>query len=279
MPELPEVETIAAQLAPALTGATISAVQIHRRDVIRHGDSRSVEALAGLQIVGLERHGKRLTLRLSDGSRLAVHLGMTGWLTLLPASEPLLPHTHVRVSFDGRRDELRFRDPRRFGGLWFFRAGENGEVLRHRALGPDALTIRVPILRTILRRRRQIKALLMDQQAISGLGNIYCDEALFAGRIHPLTIAASLSEPQVRNLACAIRKVLRASIDFGGTTVNDYRRADGREGAFQNRLRVYDREGAPCRRCGSKIRRIVAAGRSTHYCPRCQRRRRDGRGR
>jgi formamidopyrimidine-DNA glycosylase len=158
--------------------------------------------------------------------------------------------------------------------VWYFSAGEDLAGRPLKALGPDALSIRVPVLRKILRRRRQIKALLMDQQSISGLGNIYCDEALFAAGIHPLSNATDLRETKVRKLACAIRKVLRASIGSGGTTVSDYRRADGREGEFQHRLKVYDREGKPCKRCGATIKRITAAGRSTYFCPNCQKRRR-----
>ncbi len=274
MPELPEVETIAAQLAASLPGAVFESVQLHRADIVRHGARGLVQKLVGTRIDAIDRHGKRLILRLSNGGELVVHLGMSGRLTLLPKPEPLLPHTHARFTFAGRTDELRFRDPRRFGGLWYFDAAEEKSGPRLRPLGPDALSIRVPVLREMLRRRRQIKALLMDQQRISGLGNIYCDEALFTARIHPLTSADRLTEKEVRQLACAIRKVLRLSIQSGGSTLNDYRRADGREGAFQNMLRVYDREGLPCRRCGTKIRRIIAAGRSTHFCPTCQKLRR-----
>jgi len=272
MPELPEVETIAGQLAAALPGAIIETVHIHRADVIHHGGRRLVEKLTGGRIAAIDRHGKRLILRLSNGGELVIHLGMSGRLTLVPTAEPLLPHTHARFTFRGRTVELRFRDPRRFGGIWFFNASEEKSRGRLKPLGPDALSIRVPVLRQILQRGRQIKALLMDQQAISGLGNIYCDEALFSARIHPLSRAADLADREVRQLACAIRKVLRASIESGGSTLNDYRRADGREGAFQNMLRVYDREGAPCKRCGAKIQRILAAGRSTHFCPKCQKR-------
>jgi formamidopyrimidine-DNA glycosylase len=164
--------------------------------------------------------------------------------------------------------ELRFRDPRRFGGVWYF---PNGRVNRDlKPLGPDALGIRVPILREITQRSRQIKAVLMDQQVISGLGNIYCDEALFAARIHPLTPASRITEDRVKALACSIRKVLKSSIESGGSTLNDYRQPDGREGTFQRIHKVYDRKGLPCERCGSKIVRIVAAGRSTHFCPKCQ---------
>ena len=238
-------------------------------------------------------------------SALVVHLGMTGGLFVVPADGPVRKHTHLRVRFVGRPFELRFVDPRRFGGVWLVddarpltdsAAAESvkgkrdsrtsdppppARCRRHtrqaaaglRELGPDALTLRVPVLRTVLRRRRRIKALLLDQQAVSGLGNIYCDEALFAAGIHPLTRASDLNERQVRALAGAIRRTLRASIASGGTTVSDYRDAGGNIGGFQRRLRVYGREDEPCPRCGSSIRRILAAGRSTHLCPRCQPRR------
>ena len=217
----------------------------------------------------LDRLGKRILIRIEGGGLLVVHLGMTGRLLLEPVDLAPAIHTHVRMTFEGLSEELRFRDPRRFGGLWYFPAGANGHL---KALGPDALSIRVPVLREITKRRRQIKALLMDQQVISGLGNIYCDEALFSARIHPLTIAATLKQDQIKDLACSIRKILRASIESGGSTLSDYRRPDGREGEFQQRHRVYDREGKPCVRCGAKVRRILAAGRSTHFCPKCQRR-------
>ena len=237
-------------------------------------------------------------------SALVVHLGMTGGLFVVPTDGPVRKHTHLRVRFVGRPFELRFVDPRRFGGVWLVddERRDSGtsnarrdsrtsdppppaRCRRHtrqaaaglRELGPDALTLRVPVLRAVLRRRRRIKALLLDQQAVSGLGNIYCDEALFAAGIHPLTRASDLNERQVRALAGAIRRTLRASIASGGTTVSDYRDAGGNMGGFQRRLRVYGREGEPCPRCGSSIRRILAAGRSTHLCPRCQpRRKRSG---
>jgi len=275
MPELPEVQTIINGLAAALGGAIIERAVIERSDVIRHGAEGLAGALVGCRIERMEREGKRIIFRLAPTGTLVIHLGMSGRLTLQSADAPPAPHTHVRIQFAGRSDELRFRDPRRFGGVWFFDGaeavdarGSNGTLAR---LGPDALSIRVPVLRELARRKRQIKALLMDQYAISGLGNIYCDEALFAARIHPLKRACDLTEVQVRNLACSIRKTLHAAVAAGGSTLVDYRQADGSEGLFQLRHRVYGRKGEPCPRCGAKIRRIVAAGRSTHVCPKCQR--------
>jgi formamidopyrimidine-DNA glycosylase len=196
---------------------------------------------------------------------------MTGRLMMVPSRTPIDKHEHVCVRLVRRSQELRFRDPRRFGGLWFANGDGMRSAIPLRPLGPDALSIRLPVLRAILQRRRQIKALLLDQQAIGGLGNIYCDETLFAARIHPLTQACELTEEQVRSLARSIRTTLRASIASGGTTFSDYRGADGAEGAFQKRLRVYGREGEECRRCRARIERITAAGRSTCLCPHCQR--------
>jgi formamidopyrimidine-DNA glycosylase len=271
MPELPEVQTIVDDLSPALRGALIRRVIVLRRDVIRRGAGALSTGLAGRRIAEIVRDGKRIHLRLEPAGRLVIHLGMSGRLGLFPPRTGLEPHTHLRVLFRDRPQELRFRDPRRFGGIWFIGDASGMEQAALPALGPDALSIRVPVLRQVLRRRRQIKALLLDQYAISGLGNIYCDESLHRAGIHPLARAATLTEPQVRALACSIRRTLRSAIDSGGSTLVDYRRADGSAGAFQAFHRVYGREGQPCFRCGEVIRRIQAAGRSTHLCPRCQR--------
>lgn len=271
MPELPEVETIVRQLDRMLRGAVVESVVVHRREVIRHGRSALQRHLKGRRIEGVEREGKRIIVKLSPPAVLVCHLGMTGRLMMVPVREPIDKHEHVCVRLVRRSQELRFRDPRRFGGLWFANGDGMRSAIPLRPLGPDALSIRLPVLRTILQRKRQIKALLLDQQAIGGLGNIYCDEALFASRIHPLTQACELTEEQVRSLARSIRTTLRASIASGGTTFSDYRGADGSEGTFQRRLRVYGREGEECRRCRVRIERITAAGRSTCLCPHCQR--------
>jgi formamidopyrimidine-DNA glycosylase len=230
------------------------------------------------------RQGKRVVLNFDDGASLVVALGMTGRLTVVSAREPLLSHTHLRVTVVGTGEELRFRDPRRFGGLWFVDAARssadgNGttrervavaESSRPSALGPDALSIRLPRFRALLERDRQIKALLLDQRLIAGMGNIYCDEALHRAGIHPLRRARSLTPEESATLLRHMRRVLRAAIRFGGSTFMDYRNADGRPGGFQLKHRVYNREGLPCRSCKTPIVRIQAAGRSSHVCPRCQ---------
>ncbi len=278
MPELPEVHTIVVGLDAALKGASVAAVRIERPDVIRSGRRAMAARLAGQRIEGIGREGKRIIMKFGGGLELVIHLGMSGRLTLEPKGAAAAKHTHLRIGFAGRADELRFRDPRRFGGVWLVEPREGSCPTTLRPLGPDALSIRVPVLRRVLAGRRQIKALLMDQQAISGLGNIYCDEALFRARIHPRTAASDLSPAQVKALACSIRKTLRASIASGGSTLSDYRQSDGSEGSFQRMVRVYGREGQPCRRCGASIVRTTIAGRGTHTCPRCQPlRRRDRR--
>ncbi|MCG8408331.1 MAG: bifunctional DNA-formamidopyrimidine glycosylase/DNA-(apurinic or apyrimidinic site) lyase [Phycisphaerales bacterium] len=269
MPELPEVETIAVELRQALIGVVIKDVVIRRTDFIRTKPRNLAARLRGKKIKTIEREGKRLQVKLAGDLECVIHLGMSGRVTLENPGSPLLPHTHVRIRFARFRKELRFRDPRRFGGLWFF-DGRNGSARPLSRLGPDALSIRVPVLRAACKRRRQMKALLLDQQVISGLGNIYCDEALFGAKIHPLCLASDLTEPQVRNLACNIRKTLRNAIDSGGSTLRDFVNTDGSEGVFQKIHRVYGREGQPCPRCQTPIERIQCAGRSTHVCPCCQ---------
>jgi len=270
MPELPEVETIVLALRAVLGRARIADVVVQRADVIRSDTRDLAGCLIGRRIISIEREGKRIKLSLSPAGLCVIHLGMSGRLTLERPRAALLSHTHVQIRFANRARELRFRDPRRFGGVWFFDGDQNGGAQRLSPLGPDALTIRAPVLRRICRRDRRIKALLLDQQAISGLGNIYTDEALFDARIHPLRRASELADGQVGRLASSIRKILRRSIDSGGATLRDYRKADGSKGAFQRICRVYGREGKACRRCGSPIRRILAAGRSSHVCVACQ---------
>lgn len=270
MPELPEVETIVVELSRALNGAVIRKAVIHRADFVRTDTPNLGARLRREKIRTVEREGKRIIFNLASGSLCVIHLGMSGRVTLEKPSDPLKPHTHVQIEFSQFQKELRLRDPRRFGGLWFLNGHQPDSPFLLTPLGPDALSIRVPALRAICKRKRQIKALLLDQQAISGLGNIYCDEALFAARIHPRCCASNLTEPQVRNLACSIRKTLRQAIDFGGSTLRDYVKADGSEGDFQNIHRIYARENKPCPRCRTPIERIQCAGRSTHICPCCQ---------
>jgi formamidopyrimidine-DNA glycosylase len=265
MPELPEVQTVVARLDAALRGKRVSSVILMRRDIVKREPRNLPRLLGGRTILGIERHGKRIIWRLEPAGELNVHLGMTGHLALNPVRAPLERHTHLRIRLRGVRQEVRFVDSRRFGGVWWSGSGHPSTPL-----GPDALRVRLPEFRTILSRRRQIKALLLDQTALAGLGNIYSDEALHRARIHPLTSASDLDDDRVRNLLGCIRQVLRAAIRARGSTIRDYVDADGGRGGYQARHGVYGREGLPCPRCGVQIERITVASRSTRFCPRCQ---------
>lgn len=277
MPELPEVETIARHLAHELVGATFTSVDVARADYVV-APPPSVQAhLVGRRVVDVQRQGKRIVVVLAPSGEMLLHLGMSGRVVLARRGAPLEPHTHLVIGLGDRDVELRMRDPRRFGGVWVSggapsrrdaRRGRNGA--RPGPLGPDALSIGWPELRDILRARRQIKALLLDQRCLAGLGNIYVDEALWAARVHPLLLAAELPDAKARALHRGMKRILAAAIRHGGSTLRDYRDAEGREGAFQRRHRVYGREGEPCLRCGRRIVVLQAAGRSTRICPRCQ---------
>ena len=269
MPELPEVETIAVEMRSRILGAVVSEVRVRRADFIRTPTRGLARRLRGRRVEAVVREGKRITLRFDDGAVMCIHLGMSGRLTFVPTHTDLAPHTHLICRFCGIGDEMRLCDPRRFGGVWYSASGDV-DSLRMGRLGPDALSISNEQFVAICRRRRRIKALLLDQQVISGMGNIYCDEALFGARVHPMAIASELAEADVRALGREMRRTLNRALRFGGSTLRDYVRADGRAGAFQRLHRVYGREGRPCPRCRRSIERMVVAGRSTHLCIGCQ---------
>ena len=280
MPELPEVETIARGLAERLTGLHIDGVHLHRPDML-HGNAGSTEQLVGRRIADVRRRGKLVCVSLADSREpisVFVHLGMTGRLLVVELNQPLERHTHLQVTFSRRGLELRFCDPRRFGGIWLVGncadGTDDGNGWQGRRLPPiaaDPLTVTLPQMRVLLNRRRQIKALLLDQQPLSGLGNIYCDEMLFRAGVHPLTLAADLSPDATARLRRAMRRVLAEAIRAGGSSISDYRNADNQPGRFQDHHRVYNRAGQPCCRCGTTIQRLVVAGRGTYICPVCQR--------
>jgi formamidopyrimidine-DNA glycosylase len=282
MPELPEVETIARGLAAALVGSTVADVSHAREDYVRSPPPGVRELLRGRKVVAVTRHGKQLTVHLGGGVRVLVHLGMSGTLRLCDRALPREPHTHLVLSLRERPEELRLHDPRRFGGAWI-RADGAADGSAPSPLGPDALSLGWPAFRALLGRPRQIKALLLDQRAVAGLGNIYVDEALWAAGIHPLRRADTIDADRARLLHRALRRILRSAIRHGGSTLRDYRDSAGKAGRFQSRHRVYGREGLPCARCGTTIVRRWMAGRSSHVCPHCQRaprrRRRNASGR
>ncbi len=270
MPELPEVETVVRELRRKLRGAVITRAVVTAHDMYRR-ESRDVSCLTGARVAAVERRGKAIIVHCeADGGAvdMAVHLGMTGRLLWTrDAGEASLPHLHARWGLSGGA-ELRLVDPRRFG---YVLVGAPEEVHASLAIGPDALSITVDELAAALRdRRAPIKALLLDQRIVAGLGNIYVDESLFLARVHPLT-RGDRAAPHARRILAAARRVLAAAIDARGTTLRDYRRSDGSTGSFQVKLRVYGRDGEACVRCGARIRKIEVGQRGTHYCPRCQR--------
>jgi formamidopyrimidine-DNA glycosylase len=278
MPELPEVETVLRGLRRLALRRTITKVDVLTPWVIvgtREAFRTQVESRT---IMGLDRKGKVLVLHLSaNGSSPTIHLlvrlGMTGQIVVARREAPLLAHTHVRMVLDQGADELRYRDTRRFGRLRCCSGEELSKILN--SLGPDALKINEAQFRQHLRGRRgAIKGLLLNQAIIAGLGNIYADEALFDARIHPEIPAGRIAGSRARVLLQSVRKVLRRAVKLQGTTFRDYIDIEGRPGNFLPRLRVYHRTGEPCLRCGTPIRRITVCGRSSHFCPRCQPRRR-----
>jgi formamidopyrimidine-DNA glycosylase len=271
MPELPEVETFAAELRPHLAGRRILAVEVlWTRTLAAPDPTTFAERLVGRQINALGRRGKHLLLELDSGDTLIVHLRMTGRLEVVPGDSPVRSGPHVRARFDLSGGEcLVFTDARKFGRIWL--AADRAEVLGR--LGPEPLDWDFDAARLaapIQRRRVAVKALLLDQTVVAGIGNIYADEALFLAGIHPLRPGTSLGDDEIERLHDAIRQVLREAISQQGTTLRDYRPPYGLEGAYQHQLRVYQQTDRPCPRCGTPIERIRVTQRSTHFCPHCQ---------
>jgi formamidopyrimidine-DNA glycosylase len=274
MPELPEVETIRRRLAPVLEGATIEAAEIVDPRLTRPVDPALVaEALVGERVTALERRGKYLLWRLASGRTLVVHLRMTGSLRHAEGGElPDDAYRRATLALDtGAR--LGYRDVRRFG-TWELLEPEHLRPYLAGRLGPEPLaaSFSAARLHTLLAgRRAPIKAFLLDQRRIAGVGNIYADEALWRARIHPLRPAGSLDRAEVAALHRALRAALRKGIELQGSTLRDYVTPDGDGGGMQREFHVYGRLGEPCDRCGRPIERIVVAGRGTWLCPHCQR--------
>ena len=277
MPELPEVQTVVTTLRPKLLGRTFLTARVGPHDVVCPPGINLPARLAGRRVQDVARRGKRIVFALDDGCRFYVHLGMTGQLLLAAAQTPAPSHTHMEVELGPADDGtggttaavelLRFRDPRRFGGIWWLGRDEPAD----RGMGPEPLTLRsADLFRRLRRTSRAVKVALLDQGLVAGLGNIYVDESLFLARIHPRRRADDLTAGEVGRLSRAIKLTLRKAIRHRGSTLRDYRDADGRAGGFQSLHRVYDRAGRPCPNCRSPIERIVLGGRSTHLCPKCQ---------
>jgi formamidopyrimidine-DNA glycosylase len=264
MPELPEVETVARSIAP-LVGRRIVSAEFRSLRILRGGDPDGMAAaLAGRRIAGVKRYGKFLVMPLEGGGYVLIHLGMTGRLLL---GGPVGKHTHAVLTLDD--GVLLFDDSRQFGS---FQLSDEFPA-RVARLGPEPLEISLAEFTAALKRHKtRMKALLLNQRFLRGVGNIYADEALFRAGIHPQAIAHRLRGERARKLYEALQAVLREAIDAGGSSISDYVDAQGRKGFFQFSHRVYQRTGKPCVICGTTIRRLVITQRSSHFCPKCQRR-------
>jgi formamidopyrimidine-DNA glycosylase len=275
VPELPEVETVRARLEPVLVGRRLERVEIHDPRLTRPFDPAGVAAeLEGERIAAVDRRGKYLIVRFESGRVLLIHLRMTGNLLhgsgewLLPAD----PHRRAVVRLDDGSDVV-YRDVRRFGTWLLVEPNELEPYLGDR-VGREPLERSFTTKRlaeALAGRRTPVKAAILDQRRLAGVGNIYADEALWRARIHPQRPAGALDPAELKDLHGGIRAALKAGIERQGATLRDYRTPDGGSGAMQHEFKVYGREGEPCDRCGTPIEKIRAAGRGTWYCPNCQR--------
>ena len=274
MPELPEVETIRRGLAARLTGQQITGVRVRQAQLRHRVDTKALQEQAvGCTIEGVDRRAKYLLVRLQPERVLVLHLGMTGRLWAGPPAAQDAPHDHLIFQL-GPDLELRFHDTRRFGMCFLV---DTADLLHHprlRHLGPEPLSAAFTSAYLQERARglrKPVKNFLMDASVVVGVGNIYASEGLFLAGIRPTRAVGGLRQPHWARLCTAVQQVLQAAIDNHGTTLSDYVDSEGRQGDFQNQLLVYGREGEPCSRDGRRIRRLVQAGRSTYYCPGCQR--------
>jgi formamidopyrimidine-DNA glycosylase len=281
MPELPEVETVARGLRQAILGRRILSVTLGKTDFI--DDPVALEEhLPGRQIEAVERYGKFMLLRLSAASgtnrvpcngdaapaSLLVHLGMTGQLAASPASQPREKHTHVCLLLDDGR-ELRYTDARRFGRIAYLTEGPLAKELI--GFGADPLEVsQKEFVSRIRSHRARVKALLLDQGVLRGVGNIYADESLWRAKVHPARLGTNLSQQHAKTLHRVLREILEKAIVMRGSSISDFLDATGEPGEYQRHHRAYGREGKGCFRCRTPIRRAIVAGRSSYFCPKCQ---------
>jgi formamidopyrimidine-DNA glycosylase len=272
VPELPEVETVVRDLRPLLIGRVLGKLRRSKLSLRTKWHPQWGRLLLGRTVSRVDRRGKWIVVVLDDDTRLLVHLGMTGQLRVIEASEPAAAHTHLRVTLDAGGAELRFRDIRRFGTAVVLRAhAELLEFFAKSGLGPEPFDLDCDYWRTALAStQRCLKAVLLDQQVVAGVGNIYADESLFEAKLSPWRLASTLTDREADSLRRAIAKVLRRAIESRGSSIRNYVGGSGLRGGYQEEFRVYGRTGKPCRRCKSPIERIRLAGRSTHFCSLCQ---------
>lgn len=293
MPELPEVETIVRDLRPVIMGRMISGMVIRpqaQKHLLQTTPLNFYEGTVGQEIQTVIRKGKYIILPLTNGNVIVFHLGMTGRLLVQPVPEltfderftgedHISKHTHFLMELTelgedtGPDVELQFHDVRLFGAIWLVEDVQNIEHLDVpglRDLGPDALGITLPEFKQIIRTKRSVKAVLLDQTKLAGVGNIYADEACFLAKVHPAAKGTSLTDEQRMRLWFAVKTVLKEGIRYRGSSVSDYTTTDGAKGSYQEHHRVYGKIGKKCVECDNMITRVKVAGRSTHFCPSCQ---------
>jgi formamidopyrimidine-DNA glycosylase len=277
MPELPEVETVRRELGLWLTGRTI--VKAERVDAPEGKKYANLERASGQKILSVNRRGKFMILPLDNNDELIIHLGMTGIISPQPFEKHVRAKLTLAASENlaaGANNELYFQDVRRFGRFLVVEAGDYHLLPTLESIGPEPLTndfTEVQFSKALKKSATAIKTYLLSQKPVSGVGNIYADEALWQSGIHPLTPANKIPKKKIPMLLQAIKDILAASIEHQGTTLNDYRTVNGEVGEYITYLKAYGHENDACERCGTTIERIVIAGRSSHYCPQCQKKR------
>ncbi len=269
MPELPEVEEVRRTLEPHLLNRKIRGIEVRRPDFVTPPDA-PLQNLINHRILRTQRHGKKLFLIADDNQTLLIHLGMSGRVDCVPTATPVELHTHVLIHLANKED-VRLRDPRRFGGLWYYATFEEALAKETDALGPDALTLTISAFAHWSTTRGKLKQRLLSQKDVAGLGNIYVDEALFTARLHPLQRVSRIKPEQLATLVKAITDVLKNSLRSGGTTLRDYRNVSDQPGEFARQLQCYGRADKPCLRCGAPLKSKTIATRTTTFCPKCQR--------
>jgi formamidopyrimidine-DNA glycosylase len=270
VPELPEVETVVRDLRPALVGRGILTVRVGKHSLRRPWRPAWSKAVAGAGVEAVTRRGKWIRIDLSRGQTLLVHLGMTGQLTMVDATVPKRNHTHLVFALDDGR-ELRFRDVRRFGSADLFADRGSADRFLDERLGPEPFDLVANTFATAVRASaRCLKAILLDQAFVAGVGNIYADEACFRAALHPARRGRTLSVAECERLRAAIVEVLQAAINGRGSTIRDYVGGSGLMGTYQGEFRVYGRTAKPCPSCSATIDLIRLAGRASHFCPNCQ---------
>jgi formamidopyrimidine-DNA glycosylase len=276
VPELPEVETVVRDLRPLLTGRRIKSVWTSRFKLRKPWTARWKGRLVGRQIESVDRRGKWIVLNLDDGEALVFHLGMTGQLTVRPAQRPGGDHVHLKLGLDRGMQVLSFRDIRRFGSATLVKDAKALQKFFDAAkLGPEPFGVDPEYWRQRLKAAdRNLKAVLLDQRVVAGVGNIYADESLFEAKLYPGRRACRLTAAEAERLRKAIETVLTRAIKRRGSSISNYVGGSGLQGSYQKEFRAYGRTGEPCPRCKTPIAHMRLAGRSTHYCPRCQPRRR-----